>query len=214
MLTVYAFATPNSIKVPILLEELELDYQLKSVNVRNGEQKSSHFLQLNAHGKVPVLVENTDATEPHVISESAAILLYLAEKHRRFLPASLSQRARVYEQLFFHASGLSPAYGQSGYFQRLASEPNPLAIERFSNEARRVTRLLDEQLSRQPYVAGHEFSIADIAHFGWVWRHEFAGIDIADYPAIKRWYAELVSRPAFERAIKRVTALVSEQGVK
>lgn len=209
MLTVYAFSTPNSIKVLLLLEELELDYELKAVNVRQGEQRSPEFLSLNSHGKVPVLVENSGTSEPYIVTESAAILLYLAEKYGRFLPTSLSQRARVYEQLFFHGSGLGPAYGQLGYFQRLASESVPFAIERFSAEALRVTRLLDKQLNYQQFVAGDELTIADIAHFGWIWRHEFPGIVLEEYPAIFRWYSELIARPAFIRAIERITRLAA-----
>jgi GSH-dependent disulfide-bond oxidoreductase len=203
MLEVYAFATPNSIKVPIALEELGLDYTLHGINVRNGEQKTPEFVALNPNGKVPVLVDGD-----LVLTESAAILIYLAEKTGRLLPSSGGGRARVFEQLFFHASGLSPAFGQSGFFQRSAAEPQPIAIERFSSEARRTVSVLDGVLATRRFAAGDEFTIADIAHFGWLWRREFAGVGLEDAPNVARWYAEVEARPAVQRAIARVNALV------
>jgi len=203
MLDVYAFATPNSIKVPIALEELGLDYDLHAVNVRKGEQKLPDFVALNPNAKVPVLVDND-----LVLTESAAILVYLAEKTGKLLPATGEARARVFEQLFFHASGLSPAFGQSGFFQRLAAEPQPLAIERFSAEARRTVAVLDAVLATRRFAAGDAFTIADIAHFGWLWRREFAGVGLEAAPNVARWYAEVEQRPAVRRAIARVEALV------
>lgn len=203
MLDVYAFATPNSIKVPIALEELRLDYDLHAVNIRKGEQKLSDFLALNPNAKVPVLVDND-----LVLTESAAILVYLAEKTGKLLPASGEARARVFEQLFFHASGLSPAFGQSGFFQRLAAEPQPLSIERFSGEAKRTVAVLDAVLATRRFVAGDAFTIADIAHFGWLWRREFAGVGLEAAPNVARWNAEVEQRPAVRRAIARVEALV------
>jgi GST-like protein len=203
MLDVYAFATPNSIKVPIALEELGLDYALHAVNIRKGEQKLPDFIALNPNAKVPVLVD-----DGLVLTESAAILVYLAEKTGKLLPATGEARARVFEQLFFHASGLSPAFGQSGFFQRLAAEPQPLAIERFSGEAQRTVAVLDAVLATRRFVAGDAFTIADIAHFGWLWRREFAGVGLEAAPNVARWYAEVEQRPAVRRAIARVEALV------
>lgn len=203
MLDVYAFATPNSIKVPIALEELGLDYALHAVNIRKGEQKLPDFVALNPNAKVPVLVD-----EGLVLTESAAILIYLAEKTGKLLPATGEARARVFEQLFFHASGLSPAFGQSGFFQRLAAEPQPLAIERFSGEAKRTVAVLEAVLATRRFVAGDAFTIADIAHFGWLWRREFAGVGLEAAPHVARWYAEVEGRNAVQRAIARVEALV------
>lgn len=208
MFDVYAFATPNSIKVPIALEELGLDYALHRVNVRQGEQKAPVFVALNANAKVPVLVDPDAADGRFVLTESAAILVYLAEKTGRLLPTSGEARARVFEQLFFHASALGPAFGQSGFFQRFAAEPQPIAIERFSSEARRTAAVLDGVLATRRFVAGDAFTIADIAHFGWLWRREFAGVGLDDMPNITRWYAEIEARPAVQRAIDRVNALV------
>ncbi|MCQ9156614.1 glutathione S-transferase family protein [Acidomonas methanolica] len=210
MLDVYAFATPNSVKVPIALEELELPYALHGVNVRKGEQKTPEFLRLNPNGKVPVLVDTDESGDPFVLTESAAILVYLAEKTGRLLPTSGEGRARVFEQLFFHASGLGPAFGQSGFFQRFAAEPQPLAIERFSAEANRTLRLLDGTLAKNDYVAGEAFTIADIAHFGWLWRRGFPNVTFDDTPNVARWYEAVESRPAVQRGIARVEALVPQ----
>jgi GST-like protein len=208
MFDVYAFATPNSIKVPIVLEELGLDYTLNGVNVRKGEQKAPGFLDLNPNAKVPVLVDTDAEGGRMVLTESAAILVYLAEKTGRLLPSSGRSRARVFEQLFFHASGLSPAFGQSGFFQRFAAEPQPIAIERFSSEAKRTVGVLDSVLGAHRFAAGDDFTIADIAHFGWLWRREFAGVSLDEAPNVARWYAEVEARPAVQRAIARVNTLV------
>jgi len=208
MFDVYAFATPNSVKVLIALEELGVAYTLHGINVRQGEQKSGEFVALNPNGKVPVLVDSDAGTEPFVLTESAAILVYLAEKQGQLLPVSATERARAFEQLFFHASGLSPAFGQAGFFQRQASEPQPLAIQRFSGEANRTLGVLDGVLATRRFVAGDTFSVGDIAHFGWLWRREFAGIDFDKTPHVARWYAEIEARPAVQRGIARVTALI------
>lgn len=207
MLDVYAFATPNSLKVPIALEELGLDYRLHGINVRKGEQKAPGFVALNPNAKVPVLVDSDAQEGGLVLTESAAILVYLAEKAGRLLPVSGEGRARVFEQLFFHASGLSPAFGQAGFFRRFAAEPQPLAIERFSNEAKRTLSILDGVLAVRPFAAGDEFTIADIAHFGWLWRRDFAGVGFEDVPHVARWYAGIEARPAVGRAIARIAAL-------
>jgi len=207
MIDVYAFSTPNSVKVPIALEELGLAYRLHSINIKAGAQKAPEFLTLNANAKVPVLVDSISDTKSITLSESAAILVYLAEKTGQLLPVSGEARARVFEQLFFHASGLGVAFGNAGYFRKLAPEQMPLAIERFGNEALRILGVLDHVLSNQKFVAGTELSIADIAHFGWLWRREFAGVSIENFPHVARWFAELEARPAFQRGIAKTTAL-------
>jgi GSH-dependent disulfide-bond oxidoreductase len=209
-LDVYAFATPNSIKVPIALEELGLEYVLHGINVRKGEQKAPDFLALNPNAKVPVLVDPEADGGRLVLTESAAILVYLAEKTGKLLPAAGVFRARVFEQLFFHASGLGPAFGQSGFFQRQAAEPQPLAIQRFSAEATRTLSLLDSALATRRFAAGDEFTIADIAHFGWLWRREFAGVGFDSTPHVARWYEAVERRPAVKRAIERINALIPQ----
>ena len=207
MFDVYAFATPNSVKVPIALEELGLEYRLHPINIRAGAQKDPAFVALNANAKVPVLIDSDAQGGALTLTESAAILVYLAEKTGKLLPSSGQARARVFEQLFFHASGLGPAFGNAGYFRKLAPERIPLAIDRFGNEALRVVGVLDRILAEQAFVAGDQLSIADIAHFGWLWRREFVGIDLTGTPHVARWHAELELRPSFQRAIARTSAL-------
>ncbi|ASU37561.1 glutathione S-transferase [Herbaspirillum sp. meg3] len=208
MLEVYAFATPNSVRIPIALEELGLPYELKSVNVRKGEQKTEVFLALNPNSKVPVLVDSEGPDgRTFVLTESGAILIYLAEKSGKLLPAHGAGRYRVFEQILFHGTGIGPSFGQAGYFQRQAPEAVPFAIARFRNEAARTMGVLDGVLGSSSYVAGDEYTIADIAHFGWMWRREFANVEFTDTPNIARWYEQMMARPAVIRAIERVTAL-------
>jgi len=209
VIKVYAFSTPNSVRVPIALEELGLDYTLQAVNVRKGEQKHADYLATNPNGKVPVIVDpNGPNGQSFTLTESGAILVYLAEKTGRLIPSDVFGRARVLEQTFFHLSGIGPALGQVGFFKRQAAEQIPYAISRFQTEAERVLKVLDGTLSRSEFAAGDVFTIADIAHFGWLWRREFAGITFDSTPNIARWYESIAARPAIVRAIERVTALV------
>lgn len=209
MIKVYAFSTPNSVRVPIALEEMGLDYEIEAINVRQGEQKRPEYLAINPNGKVPVLID-PDGPEgrPFVLSESGAILLYLARKTGQLIPADPFGRARVLEQMFFHLTGIGPAFGQLGFFKRQASEQLPFAIARFQAESERVLGVLDGVLAKSEYVAGDTFTIADITHFGWLWRREFAGVDLTKTPNIARWYETVAARPALSRAVQRVTALL------
>ncbi|WP_394782329.1 glutathione S-transferase family protein [Undibacterium sp.] len=207
MVQLFAFSTPNSIKVSIALEELGVPYELKPINIRHGEQRAPAFVGLNPNAKVPVLVDEENGNS-FALTESAAILVYLAEKHGALLPHDAVARARVFEQLFFHASALGPAFGQAGYFQKLAAEKLPPAIDRFHTEAKRTLGLLELTLARHTYAAGEAYSIADIAHFGWIWRRAFAGVDFKDTPNVERWFGAMSARPAVIHAISRVEALV------
>lgn len=209
MYQVYAFATPNSVKVPIALEELGLHYELHAVNVRKGEQKHPDFAALNPNAKVPVL---RDDERGFTLSESAAILVYLAERHGALLAQEPLARARTFEQLFVHASGLGPAFGQAGYFLRSApAGSSEHALDRFAREARRQLELLDTVLAARRFVAGDDFSIADIAHFGWIWRRTFPGLTLDEVPNVQRWYDMVSTRPAVERAIARVESLAEDK---
>lgn len=203
MIKLYAFATPNNIKPMIMLEELGLEYELHAINIRQGEQKTDEFQKLNPNAKVPVLIDGD-----LVLTESAAILVYLAEKHQQLLPTQNPQRTRVFEQLFFHASGISPAFGNSGFFQKLATEQVPYAIDRFNNESQRLCQILDDIFTAHTYVTGDEFSIADIAHFGWMWRSDFVGIDLKQYPHLSRWYQVVHSRASVQTAMIKIATLV------
>jgi len=209
MINIYAFATPNSVRVPIALEELGLPYAIIAINVRKGEQKQPSYLAINPNGKVPVLIDPDGPDgKPLTLSESGAILVYLAEKTGKLLPTHGEARFRVLEQMFFHLTGVGPALGQAGYFQKQAPEPQPSAQARFENEVARVMKLLDGTLSERTYVAGGEFTIADIVHFGWMWRRSFADVDLKLYPNIQRWYDLIDGRPAVQKAIDKVNALI------
>lgn len=202
MIDLYAFPTPNSIKVPILLEELGLPYAYHPVNVRAGEQKTPEHLARNPNGKVPVIVDREGpGGAPLTVVESAAILIYLAEKGGRFIPADPVARVRSFEWLMFQAAGLGPMFGQSGYFLKLAPEKIPAAIERFHGEARRNMRVLDGRLAEAEWLAGSEYSIADMATFGWIWRRGFAEVDFSEAPNVERWFAAVSARPAVARAV-------------
>ena len=207
MLEVHAFTTPNSIKVPIALEEMGLDYRLVPVNLRQGEQKTDAFKAMNPNAKVPVLIDRSVPGGGDVIlGESAAILVYLAEKTGRLLPKDGPQRGKVFEQLFFHASGLSPAFLQS--FQvAIQASPQPEAKARALAEVDRTLGVLNQILERHPYAAGVDYSIADIAHFGWVWRHQAVGATLDRFPFVARWYEEILTRPAVLAAIAKTMAL-------
>lgn len=206
MIDLYAFATPNSVKVPILLEELGADYRYHPVNVRAGEQKTPAHLALNPNAKVPVIVDqNGPAGQPITILESAAILIYLAEKFGGFIPADAVARVRCFEWLMFQAAGLGPMFGQAGYFLKLAPEPVPAAIARFHAEARRNMGVLNGRLAQTPWLAGDEYSIADVATYGWIWRRAFADVDFQDAPHVERWFHAMDSRPAVQRAIARLS---------
>lgn len=207
MYTLHTFATPNGIKPLIALEELAVPFTLQSVNVRQGEQRAAAFVARNPNAKVPVLVAPGEDGKPLVLTESAAILVYLAERHGALLPTGGQARARVFEQLFFHASGLGPAFGQAGFFQR-AEVQMPLAIARFHDEAKRTLGLLNDVLAMREWVAGDRYSIADIAHFGWMWRRGFAGVDFSAAPHVARWFATMGERPAVQRGIARLEALI------
>lgn len=209
MIDVYAFATPNAVKVPIALEEMGLDYILHSIDIRAGGQRSPEFLALNPNAKVPVLVDHDADGGSFALGESAAILIYLAEKTGKLLPASGAARARVFEQLFFHGTAVGPAFGNTGHFLKFAPEQIPYAIDRFSGEANRVVGVLDGLLAKHRFVAGDEFSIADIANFGWLWRREFVGVTFDSTPNLARWYGDLDARPAFQTAIAKTAALAA-----
>ena len=205
MIELYAFATPNSIKIPIMLEEIGFEFHLTKINIRAGEQQSADFLKLNPNGKVPVMIDPDGPNgAPVTITESAAILIYLAEKSGKLIPTDPVARIRMFEWMFFHASGLGPAFGNAGYFQKLAAEPVPLAIERFSTEAKRTLQVLDHRLGQVEYLAG-DYSIADILNFGWIWQRDFAGVDFAEAPNVARWYASLEQRSAVQAGIAKLT---------
>lgn len=197
----YGWATPNTHRVSILLEELGLDYGVTGVNIRARQQFAPEILALNPFGKVPILVEPRAGQPPLVLFESGAILLHLAEQQGRFLPASGDGRAQTLAWLMVALTGLGPAMGQAHHWLGLAPEKPEAARAYAASQVDRVWRLLDDRLAREPFLAGADYSIADIAAFPWITRHGWAARDLDATPHIARWHAMLAARPGVQRGI-------------
>jgi glutathione S-transferase len=205
MIDVYTANTPNGVKVPIALEELGLAYRIIKVNLAAGEQKQPEYLRLNPNGRIPVIVDPQGPKgAPVSLFESGAILLYLAEKAPGLLPVDPDERLRALEYVFLQVGGVGPMFGQAGWFMRSAPEPMPIAIERYRTEALRLTGVLESRLGQHEWLAGRTYSIADIMHFGWLRVADYAGVDVAHFPAVKAWVERIAARSAVARALAAV----------
>ncbi|WP_111412280.1 glutathione binding-like protein [Billgrantia lactosivorans] len=196
MIDFWTWTTPNGRKVSILLEELGLPYRTHAVDITRGEQHAPAFLEVSPNNKIPAI---RDSDTGLALMESGAILIYLAEKAGRLLPTEFEQRHRTLEWLMWQMGGLGPFLGQAHHFLHFHPGKAPYAEERFHGEAQRLYRVLDTRLADHAYLAGDEYTIADIASWPWVSRYEWQRIDLADYPNVKRWYVEIASRPAVQR---------------
>ena len=203
MIDLHFAATPNGWKITIMLEECGLPYTVKPVNLGAGEQFAPEFLAISPNNRIPAIVDRDppDAAGagggPVSVFETGAILLYLAEKAGRFLPADLRGRVAVTEWLMWQMGGLGPMLGQNGHFKLYAPEKLPYAIDRYGREADRLYGVLDRQLAKTgAYVAGADYTIADIACFPWIITHKAQGIDMTRFPHVARWFAEVRQRPA------------------
>jgi GST-like protein len=206
MLTLYTWKTPNGYKLPILLEELGLEYTLVPVNIGKGEQRTPEFLKINPNGKIPALVDDDAEGGSLSIFESGAILEYIAEKNGKFFPKDVHGKYTVLEWLMFQVGGVGPILGQLGHFVRFAPEKVPYAITRYTDEVTRLLGVLDSRLGEADYLAG-EYSIADIAT--WPWVRIVKGMDgflMADYPNLSRWIDAIAARPAVMKALEKVDA--------
>ena len=208
MIDVYSWATPNGHKIHIMLEECGLPYRAHPVNIGTGEQFKPDFLKISPNNKVPALVdpEGPDG-EPISLFESGAILLYLAAKTGKFLPTSDRGKYEVLQWLMFQMGGVGPMLGQAHHFRIYAPEKVPYAIDRYTNEARRLYGVMDKQVGRQGYIAGKEYTIADIAIFPWLRSWQNQGIDWADYPQLRQWFDRIAARPAVQRGVEVLAAL-------
>jgi GSH-dependent disulfide-bond oxidoreductase len=202
MLDLYYWPTPNGHKVTLLLEELGVPYQIKPVNIGAGDQFKPEFLAISPNNKMPALVDHapTDGGAPQSVFESGAILLYLAEKTGKFLPADTRGRVAVLEWLFWQVAGLGPMSGQMGHFSVYAPEQIPYAIERYGNEVRRLHGVMDKRLAESAYLAGEEYTIADMASYPWVNAYDKLPADFAAFPHLKRWHDAIAARPATQKA--------------
>ena len=202
MIEVYSWPTPNGNKVHIMLEECGLPYRARAVDIGAGEQFEPAFLAISPNNKVPAIVdpEGPDG-RPISLFESGAILLYLAGKTGRLLPPDTRGKYEVLQWLMFQMSSVGPMLGQAHHFRIYAPEKIDYAIERYTNEARRLYGVMDKRLARSKYLGGPDYSIADIAVFPWLRSWKNQGIDWADYPHLKGWFDEIAARPAVVRGV-------------
>jgi GSH-dependent disulfide-bond oxidoreductase len=201
MIQLYTWGTPNGKKVSIMLEEIAMPYEVHPINLGQGDQFKPEYLAINPNNKIPSIID-TDGPggKPLTLFESGAILMYLAEKSGKLWPADTRQRYAVIQWLMFQMGGVGPMFGQANYFFRL-EEKVPYAIERYHKEALRLYGVLEKALGQNDYLAG-EYSIADIATYPWVWRHDIHQVKLEDFPNVKRWYDKISERPAVKRGME------------
>ncbi len=195
MIDAYLWPTGNGKKVSIMLEECQIPYRAIAVNINKGDQFTPEFLAMNPNHKMPVIVDHDAEGGPITIFESGAILQYLAEKTGKFMPTDLHGKYQVLQWVYWQVGGLGPMAGQAHHFLRYCPEKFPYAMERFKNEVGRLYGVMDSQLAKHDYLAGSSYSIADIACYGWIFRYDWQGQDINDYPHLQRWFDTLTQRP-------------------
>lgn len=207
MIDLHYWPTPNGHKITLLLEEAGLDYAIKPVNIGKGAQFEPAFLAISPNNKMPAIVDHApaDGGKPISVFESGAILLYLANKTRRFIPQDLRGRLVVEEWLFWQMAGLGPMTGQYGHFNVYAPEKIPYAIERYTKEVERLLGVLDTRLAERQFIAGDDYSIADMACYPWINVYTKAPIEMTPFAEVRRWQAAIVARPATQRAYAKGT---------
>jgi GSH-dependent disulfide-bond oxidoreductase len=202
MIELYYWPTPNGHKITLLLEESGLPYTIKPVNIGKGEQFEPGFLAISPNNRMPAIVDTqpSDGGEPISVFESGAILEYLAEKSGRFLPTDRRGRYKVLQWLYWQVGGLGPMLGQNHHFNRYAPEKIPYAIDRYVNETRRLYGVLNKQLEGRAFIAGKDYTIADMAAYPWIVPYENQGMVLEDFPHLKTWFEAIRARPATQRA--------------
>ena len=209
MIDVYTWPTPNGHKVHIMLEETGLEYRIHPINIRNGDQFKPAFMKISPNHRIPAIIDRKGSNGKELsLFESGAILIYLASKSGKLLPVDMAERWATVQWLMWQMGGVGPMMGQANHFRRYAKEQIPYAVKRYSNEANRLTHVLDKRLGESAYAACDEYTIADIAIFPWLRGAETRGVDINEYPNVKRWFGEIGARPAVQRGLK---VLASEQ---
>jgi GST-like protein len=207
MIDVYSWATPNGHKVHIMLEECGLAYRVHAIDIGSGEQFTPEFLAISPNNKIPAIVDSDGPDgKPMSLFESGAILLYLAGKTGRFLPADTRGKYEVLQWLMFQMGGVGPMLGQAHHFRIYAPEKIPYAVERYTNEAKRLYGVMNTRLAKSKYLGGSAYSIADIAVFPWLRSWKNQGIDWADHPHLKGWFDEIAGRPAVKRGVEVLAA--------
>lgn len=203
MIDVYSWATPNGHKVHIMLEECGLPYQVHPINIGAGDQFGEEFLKISPNNKIPAIVDSEGPDgKPISLFESGAILVYLAGKTGKFLPEDVRGKYETLQWLMFQMGGVGPMLGQAHHFRIYAPEKIEYAVQRYTNEARRLYGVIDKQLSDRPWLAGDEYTIADIATFPWLRSWQNQGVELDDYPNLKRWFNTIAERPAVKRGVE------------
>jgi GST-like protein len=207
MIEVYSWATPNGHKVHIMLEECGLPYRVHAVDIGAGDQFRPEFLAISPNNKIPAITD-PDGPDGAPISlfESGAILLYLAGKSGRFLPAGTAARYEVLQWLMFQMGGVGPMLGQAHHFRIYAPEKIPYAVDRYTQEARRLYGVMDKRLAKSKYLGGPDYSIADIAVYPWLRSWKNQGIDWNEFPHLRGWFDEMGARPAVQRGCEVLAA--------
>jgi GSH-dependent disulfide-bond oxidoreductase len=214
MIDFYVLTSPNVQKIFIMLEEVELPYRTLPVDVWKGDHFKAEFAALNPNKKIPVIVDHEGpGGKPYTVFESGAILMYLADKTKRFLPTDMAKRYDVIQWLMIQLTGVGPAFGQFVHFTRFAPAGNDYSLSRHRTEMRRLYDLLEKRLDESPYLGGADYSIADIATFPWTRNHDAFGVKWADHPNLGRWFEAIAARPAVKRALAKVDAIVSSRDV-
>jgi len=198
----YTWKTSNGKKATIMMEECELEYKIHPIDISTDVQFSEDFVKVNPNSKIPAIVDPDGPNgRPFTVIESGAILMYLAEKTGLFLPREMQQKYEVIQWVMFQMGGVGPIFGQVHHFKRAAKEKVPYAINRYFNECRRLYGVLDARLAGREYIANDEVSIADFCTVPWVFRHDWQEIDLDEFTNVKRWYDNMMQRPALTRGM-------------
>jgi len=203
MIDVYTWSTSNGRKVNIMVEELGIDYAMHPVNIGKGDQFTPAFTAINPNQKIPAIVDREGpGGKPYTLFESGAILMYLGEKYGKFFPKDTARRYEVVQWLMWQMGGVGPNFGQAHHFRRAAKEKVPYAIQRFTEETRRLWGVLDARLKDHEWVAAGEYTIADMALFPWCLRYEWQGVALEEFPNARRWFDAVMARPAVKRGLE------------
>ena len=198
----YTWKTSNGKKATIMMEECELEYKIHPIDISTDIQFSEDFVKVNPNSKIPAIVDPDGPNgRPFTVIESGAILMYLAEKTGLFLPAEMQRKYEVIQWVMFQMGGIGPIFGQVHHFKRAAKEKVPYAINRYFKECRRLYGVLDSRLEGREYIANNEVSIADFCTVPWVFRHDWQEIDLDEFTNVKRWYDNMMQRPALTRGM-------------
>ena len=198
----YTWKTSNGKKATIMMEECELEYKIHPIDISTDIQFSEDFVKVNPNSKIPAIVDPDGPNgRPFTVIESGAILMYLAEKTGLFLPTETQRKYEVIQWVMFQMGGIGPIFGQVHHFKRAAKEKVPYAINRYFNECRRLYAVLDSRLEGREYIANDEVSIADFCTVPWVFRHDWQEIDLDEFRNVKRWYDNMMQRPALTRGM-------------